>query len=323
MEAAIFRLEQDKPISAEGNVTSLDALPLSKEGNYWIALVEISAENLETLLYELEIHPLIIDDCLHETRRTLIERFPGTIYLEFPTNLSAESDTAAYLSIICLPERIITLSRGRIPKLESDTRVAQADIPLDIGSTADFLRLLLDVFMENTVVTTLHLRQRLVKLEKLMSTDPDDLDWREIVQLRHEITQLESVAEDQLYCVKGLASGRAENVLAVQRQQAYFNDLVSDGEYALRALERLSERVKDLQSNYQLQRHDSSEKRLRILTIISAVMLPLTFITGYFGMNFQDMPLLQAPLGNSIAVGVMVVLAIALLFYFYRNQWFD
>jgi magnesium transporter len=60
---------------------------------------------------------------------------------------------------------------------------------------------------------------------------------------------------------------------------------------------------------------------MKVLTVISAVFIPLTFIVGVYGMNFKYMPELEWRYGYFLIVGFMFVLAIALIFVFYKRGW--
>ena len=68
---------------------------------------------------------------------------------------------------------------------------------------------------------------------------------------------------------------------------------------------------------------DETEKRLRILTVISAVLLPLTLISGIFGMNFDRMGLLHWQYGYTFTMGLMGLIVVVMLIYFARHGWFD
>ena len=67
---------------------------------------------------------------------------------------------------------------------------------------------------------------------------------------------------------------------------------------------------------------DRMNEIMKTLTIISAVFIPLTFIVGVYGMNFEYMPELKAKNGYFIVLGAMVLLVIALIIYFKKRRWF-
>jgi magnesium transporter len=60
---------------------------------------------------------------------------------------------------------------------------------------------------------------------------------------------------------------------------------------------------------------------MKVLTIFSAIMLPLTFIAGVYGMNFDNMPELHSRYGYFATIAVMIVVAVGMLFFFWRRGW--
>ncbi|MBE2223883.1 MAG: hypothetical protein IAF02_20250 [Anaerolineae bacterium] len=306
------------------DLTDWESIRQNKDSKhpYWLFVEDITTAELAENLKYLQLHPLITEDCLSSDHSTLVDRYVDAIYIEFPTNAGHEHGEVAYLSIICLTDAIVTIRRGEVASLPNFISLLQADKKLTIGNTANLLYLLFDFFTDKTITQSLVYRQHLNLLETKLVQDPDDIDPNEITTLKRQVTQLESICEDQLYCVKSLII-HDNTIIDTAGQDAYFNDLVSNGEHALRSISRLNGRVKDLQDDFMLQHRESSEKRLRILTIISAIFLPLTFITGFFGMNFIDMMLLKMNYGSLMAVGIMVVITLSLLVYFKIGGWFD
>ncbi|MCA9457950.1 MAG: hypothetical protein KC587_14890, partial [Nitrospira sp.] len=90
-----------------------------------------------------------------------------------------------------------------------------------------------------------------------------------------------------------------------------------------RWLERLEGRLNGLSQHYNLSLQNSTNNRLRILTVISAIFMPLTLIAGIYGMNFPNMPELQIPYGYFILLGLMAVIGGGLGIFFYVRGWFD
>lgn len=289
---------------------------------YWIVVEDFTTAKLAETLKFLNLHPLIMEDCLSSDHSTLVDRYSDAVYIEFPTNANHEYGEVAYLSIICLPDLIVTISRGHVTNLSDFVVSLQKDTRLKTGNIANLLYLLIDYFIDKTITQSLVYRQQLNLLEKRVIHEPDDIDPNILTDLKRQLTQLDSICEDQLYCVKSLVL-HDHTVIKTAGQGAYFNDLVSDAEHALRSIARLNGRGKDLQDTFTLLHHEASEKRLRVLTIISAIFLPLTFITGFFGMNFVDMGVLKWKEGLPIAVAFMVISSLGLLWFFNSRGWFD
>jgi magnesium transporter len=82
-------------------------------------------------------------------------------------------------------------------------------------------------------------------------------------------------------------------------------------------------RVSDLQRMYDTAVQARVENRLRLLTILSAIFLPLTLISGIYGMNFTDLPGMGIGYGYLIVIGVMLGTVLLMGWYLYRKGWFQ
>jgi magnesium transporter len=159
-------------------------------------------------------------------------------------------------------------------------------------------------------------------LEDQHQQELETMESNELAVLKRHLKQLENISADQLYCSTSLVTHRHKE-LEIAGQEVYFNDLVTDSEHALRSINRLTDRLRDLQDYLELQHQDSTEKRLRILTILSAIFLPLSFISGFFGMNFVNMRVLEWEHGLLFFTAIMITLPLIMMGFFYRNGWFD
>jgi magnesium transporter len=81
-------------------------------------------------------------------------------------------------------------------------------------------------------------------------------------------------------------------------------------------------RVENLLRRIQDQKQELLNQRLGLLTIVSAIFLPLSLLAGIWGMNFQDMPMTSDPVGYPIALGVMATLGLGSALFFYKRGWF-
>lgn len=322
MELKIYRLQKGAKINPAPWHGLADALQQKEAGtDLWIEAELSSPSEIKEQLRQNNIHPLIIEDCLNPEHSTLIDRYPEALYIELPTNADAEQADVAYLSIICIPSVIFTIRRGRVVDIPRLMTTLQED-PLEFGNTGNLLYKLIDFFIERTVNQGLIYRQQTNRLEEQLKQEPETIDPDAIAELRQHMTQLEFICEDQVFCAKSLVSQR-NSIVKTDGQEAYFNDLVTDSEHALRSINRLNGRLKDLQDHLELKHQDSVEKRIRMLTILSAIFLPLTFITGYFGMNFRNMTILNWPYSLTFFSILLFAIPAVMLWFFYSRGWFD
>ena len=87
-------------------------------------------------------------------------------------------------------------------------------------------------------------------------------------------------------------------------------------------VEQLHRRLEELQRQHLMDRQVLTERRLRVLTILSAIFLPMTLIAGIYGMNFTNMPELDEGYAYFIALGGMAALGILMMVFFIRKGWF-
>jgi magnesium transporter len=137
---------------------------------------------------------------------------------------------------------------------------------------------------------------------------------QDLSELRWRVDRLVSLIENQLYCVTALVASDNENLQDPHRK-AYLQDLVSEAEIAQRGIYSLEGRVSALYFAYQSLGSSRVEKRLRILTIISAMTLPFGLIAGLLGMN--------NPNGFWIVIAILLAIALGELWYFKKSGWFD
>lgn len=152
-------------------------------------------------------------------------------------------------------------------------------------------------------------------------------DWTALLDARIELRKLDHLCEGQRdamqelrdYLVdnqEGNENGRATDLLLVR-----VNDVMEHIMRVLNHAQRLESTIESaVQIHFSAMAHRTSEI-MRTLTVITALFMPLTLITGVFGMNFTDMPLLQNRAGFWITMAVMAVVVTVLLFLFRRKRY--
>jgi magnesium transporter len=137
--------------------------------------------------------------------------------------------------------------------------------------------------------------------------------------LKRSVARLIRISSKQLDVLSRLAGGEfpliGENILP------FYRDIYDH----LHRVSLLAENYRDLVGGL-LNIHfnvvaNRTNDVVKILTIFSAIVLPLSLIAGIYGMNFENMPELKTRYGYFLTLGFMVLLAIALLFYFWRKGW--
>ena len=139
--------------------------------------------------------------------------------------------------------------------------------------------------------------------------------------LKKLVAHLSIIFEEQHHCITTLQTIESE-FFDISAFREYFRDSLANLEYTIRSAGRQQAHLSGLHQHYLLTLQDRTNKRLRLLTIISAVFMPLTLIAGIYGMNFLNMPKLKWNYGYPIIIVIMFSLAGLLLWMFYRKGWF-
>lgn len=323
-----FRIETTANLS----LIEPDQLPRSwsdLERDYLVLVKPSGAADLADWARATDFASAVPDDMIDpDEDSALFQRRPGSVYIQFPTNLDGATRSKAYLSLLCLPHRLIVAPSGTV--LNLDKMLADACTPghmrgADLGS---LLAYLISSYAKSLVVLLRQLRNDIADIEdQLAAHAPSNGGPREREQVRGQVqalwpqvTAMLDLVDDQAFVVRTLRELDSP-VLELSPHRDYLDDLAADSDYAQRVAVRLEARCRLLGERLESIQADITDRRLRLLTIVSAVFLPLTLVTGYFGMNFVDMPLLQIPGATVVLVLLMIGLTTGLLLYFRRAHW--
>ncbi|AMO93371.1 corA-like Mg2+ transporter family protein [Collimonas fungivorans] len=154
-------------------------------------------------------------------------------------------------------------------------------------------------------------------------------DWMALLDARIELRKLENLCEEQHDAMQelrdyfvdiddGVEISRAKDLLLVR-----INDVMEHITRVLNHARRLESSIESaVQIHFSAVAHRTNEI-MRTLTVITALFMPLTLITGIFGMNFNEMPLLKNNAGFWITMGSMVVIVVGMLVFFQRRRYLE
>jgi len=295
----------------------------------WLNLHGLSdIETVEGIGAFFDIDNFLLSDILNTTRRTKMEESTSSLFFNIKSILPTENSdniSVEQISFLIKDEILISFQekssdffthiRERIRTHSGVVRAKKADY---------LLSLLLDAVMENFYITIENEEDKVEELINLskISTNPDILVRIEKHRdnfsfLKRSIIPL----RDSLFGIKTLKEDVVCNVIQMD-SYVYFSRL---HQKSLELLEQIESDMGMLEgaSNFffSSQSHKMNEI-MKTLTIVSAIFIPLTFIVGVYGMNFEYMPELKYENGYYVVIGVMVLIGILMVFYFKKRRWF-
>lgn len=319
MKLQVFQIGEDRTLTAASVMPLSQALKDSRL-QFWVDVEDADSNDLANTLSSFDLHPLALEACLDTAPRSGFGAYGDSLVIELPTHVAYDAPRS-YLSIVCLRRVVVTIHQRTIPSLKSIATDFSSSMRLHQRNTSSLLYHILDRLIDQGMVLASQSRQEVDSLE-------DDIDQQDgvevsgrILGLKRQVSHLGSTAEDQMHCVSALQTVESES-FSIEGLEDYFRDALAHLTYAIRSLGRQEDRLAAIHQHNLLKLQDLASKRLRLLTIVSAIFLPLMLITGIYGMNFRYMPELGSPYAYPFVIFVMVVLAAVMLWLFYRKEWF-
>ncbi len=286
----------------------------------WIDVHQDGTVPLEQLLRSLNLHPLAVDACLDASPMSRLVSYGKSLVIGLPTHTTWDAADRTFLFIVCLPGVLVTIHRDEVPTLTHVCDRYSGAMRFHGDNTSAILYQLLDGIIDEDMAFTLRTREEIDHVDELRETYRDELP-EQTLRLKRQLARLAAAFEDQLYCVASLQTIESDAFHA-EGLRDYFRDAVSHLEHASRSIGRQLAHLDAVQQEYQLHLQDKTNDRLRLLTIISTIFIPLTLISGIYGMNFRHMPELEWDYGYFGVLGVMLTIALAMLWGFRRAGWF-
>ena len=276
----------------------------------------------------LHIEPFVVSDILNVSRRSKMEELDHILFFSIKSILPNDSNDQVHVEQISFVLKDNLLVSFQEKKSDFFTHIRER-IKTHSGIVRKkrndyLLYLLLDSVMENFYVTIEFYEDVIESLliESKMSADPrvlvqieknrEDLNFlkRSILPLRDALFNLKSEHDEEDY--DGIEKANY-NFFARLHQKCL--EILEQIEYDMNTLDSAS-------SFYFSSQSQRMNEIMKILTVVSVFFMPLTFIVGIYGMNFDVMPELRNPYGYFIVLGVMFLLLVAMVVYFKKKKWF-
>lgn len=268
---------------------------------------------------------LVLEDILHTGSRSKFENHESGIFIVTPlVQLNERENTLSiqHFSLLLLPGNIV-LTFAESPTDLFDPVLER--IRTNAGGRirrhgADYLVwAIIDAIVDNYLLVTDHLDDSVVALDDRLQDDPREVEVNEIYALKRDINQVYRTTRPIREIVAGLL--RENGNLLTERVRPFFVDLNDHAIQVVESTEFLREGSNALRELYlSLASHRMNEV-MKVLTCFSTIFLPLTFIAGIYGMNFEDMPELKHPWGYPVVWIIFVLCAAGMFWLFRKMRW--
>jgi magnesium transporter len=285
----------------------------------WIDIERPDATLLENLRVPFNLHPLAIEDCLTFGQRPKLEEYPGHLFvvihrLEFEDATLSGKEIHAFIS----PGVLITVHAEPCEELSRVIQLIAHDPSVHARGVGFVYYLIADLVASANDDVLSRLADSIEDIESELFAGGKEPPLPRLFELKRSLSAARRFLSPQRDLFAALT--KLESRSLGERTALYFRDVYDK---VVRANESI-EASRDLASNV-LDAHFSQLSQrandvMRRLTALSAVFLPLTFITGFFGQNFEMLPFDSHAL-MWLVMALCAALPATMIYWFYRRRW--
>lgn len=276
----------------------------------------------------LKVDNFMLGDILNTTKRTKLDEYHDVLFFNIKSLLPVENSdniNVEQISFLLKNDILVSFQEKRSDFFTHIRERIRTHSGIVREKKADYLLyLLLDAVMENFYITIENEEDRVEELINISktSTSPDILIQiekhrdnfnflkRSIIPLRDSLYSIKSMKDDNVF-----NSIELENYSFFDRLHQKCLELLEQIEYDSASLDSASNFY------FSTQNHKLNEV-MKTLTVVSVFFMPLTFIVGVYGMNFDNMPELHWEYGYFIVLGFMLLLLLGMIYYFKKKKWY-
>jgi len=292
-------------------------------GLLWVDLEHPSPEETDLLGERFGLHPVIVETCREKTANPLVHDYDTYLFLVLHAvdfRAAKERVATSELDIVWGRHVVLTYHRAAV---RSITQVREAPGnslgALMARGTDFFLHALVDRVIDN-FQPALDQMDRLIETgEKQIFVDPTDEVLQRLLGLRRSAAHLIRVATAQRDMVGRIVRGEFPQV--GKQALAYWRDAYDHLVRMAQAVETQRDLIVSARDAYLSVVSNRMNEVMKVLTIIATIFIPITFVAGIYGMNFEWMPELKQWWAYPVVLGVMAVVAAGMLVFFRRKRW--
>ncbi|MFH0818936.1 MAG: magnesium transporter CorA family protein [Patescibacteria group bacterium] len=302
-------------------------------GMRWIDIKYPGREEINYLRTTFNVHPLDLEDILAPTQRSKIDKYPNYIFfiLLFPVyNRKTREIESSELDIFFNDDYVITIHRGDLPPLIDLFQLCQlsdqARENIFRNSTQLMLYDILNKLFLYCYPILDHISLDIQNIKKQIFAGNEKRMVAEILIIRRNITDLRKIMQSHNATLQRLMKNSLEHeskTYRIKKELAdYYDNLLEYSQEIWGQLETFKEVIEALQQTNESLISFKLNNVMKVLTLISVIMLPATFVASLFGVNAEHMPFVGMPHDFTLIALVTFLAAIIMMIFIWRRRWF-
>lgn len=286
----------------------------------WVSLIEPTDEDVAAVCAILDLHPLAVRDALNEDQPPKLEVYGEHLFFIVQTPVKKAHTQTRKIAVFLADKWIVTMQRTESDAMDQIAARVEA-APEHLLTSPDALaHVVIDHMTGGFEGLTADVLEEMTQLEDLVMGNADPSSMEAILHMRRRVIGLLRVTRGQRDVCASLC--RLQHPAIGQDVVPYLRDVYDHILRVFELLESAREGLSVTRDAYLAVVNNRLSEIMRTLTIIATVMMPLSLIAGIFGMNFDPLPGAVGEYGFWICMGSMFTVAMGMLWYFRRKQWF-
>lgn len=268
-----------------------------------------------------DIHPLTLEDIVHVDQRPKFEDYEHYVVaimkmISYTTEVEAEQ-----LAVVLCENTVISFQE---PHRGDAFDIIRSRLRTNKGRVrklgADYLAYaLMDAVVDCYFTAIEKIGDKIEEIEEEIISNSDKKSLLQLYHLKREMIYLRK----QVWPMRDMINNmvRSETKLINPTSDIYLRDLSDHVTRIIDTVETYRDLLSGIMDIYLSTNANKMNEVMKVLTIMSSIFIPVTFIAGVYGMNFENMPELKTQNGYLITWGVMLSIIIGLIIYFKRKKW--
>jgi len=290
----------------------------------WHHIFQPSDDDLQHLLDDFHFHPLDIEDCKSYNQRPKIDIYDDYYFLilHFPYfDRQNKFLKTREVKIFWGDDYVISIGKSHwvVRDLFQQAKHAdENDEKFQLASSDQLLYIILEKLMIETIKLVRQIGSEVDRINRELFSQKSERIIEGTSIVRKNIILLNTIFKPQLRLFHKFESGEIEGY--ADNMEDYWGNILDYYQKMWDMTEDYAELIDGLSMTFASLQANKTNEIMKILTLVSTVLLPLTFITGLYGMNI-GLPLESNPNAFFVVLGAMIIIVGAMIIYFKRKHW--
>lgn len=287
---------------------------------YWVDFAEPSDGEIELLESFFNFHPLAVEDCMHGLQRPKLDYYNNHTFFVIHS-VNDETLDREEIDIFLGECSIVTFHKEKNEALEQAKRIVKRTKNFSDVDEYYIFHQILDKVVDNYFPLIYRIEDHINDIEKNTKNLSMERLLEALFDRRSELLVLRQTIHpmrDLLYRILN-----THHLNGIFERREYFADI---HDHLIKVAEMVAsnrDMTQDIRDSYLSLNSHQTNRTMQILTVISVIFMPLTFIVGVYGMNFVNMPELETEFGYFVVWGIMIAVAVGMFLWFRNKGWFE